>query len=185
MALTNLERLRLAIADRARVALREQIGLGDGVRGTFQTQLSPLVYGSETVLVNETPVSVYTLDYATGVLSFLTPPALDAGLLITYSWTTFSDEELQDLLDRYGLRRSAIQALEWLLADTERFMRYTFGQTSVDRSAARENLLALLERLDEQAGSGAVTLVQAEDEAQRRLLRPFVGEARHDAWATG
>jgi hypothetical protein len=184
MALTDLARLRLAIADRARVALREQVGLGDGAREHFQTQLAPVVTGSETVLVNETPVATYLLDYATGLLTFTVPPAVNAGLLITYNWTTFSDAELQDLLDRYGLRRAGVRALEWLLADTERFLRYTFGQTSVDRSAARENLLALLERLTAEMGSGAVRLVQADDAARRGLLAPFMGENRYDAWAT-
>lgn len=185
MALSALERLRLAVADRARVALREQIGLGDGLRTTFQTQLSPVVSSSETVLINETPTAAYTIDDATGVIEFTSAPAINAALLVTYLWTTFSDDELQDLLDRFGLRRATTQALEWLLADTERFMKYTFGQESVDRAAARDNLLALLERLDSQTGSGAVALVQAETDAQRALLHPFQGEAQYDQWATG
>lgn len=183
MALTDLERLRLAIADRPRVTLREQLGLGDGVRTEFQTQLSPVVAASETVLVNGAPIATYTLDGATGVVTFAVAPANNATLLITYRWTTFSDIELEDLLDRFDARRAAIRAITWLLADTERFLRYTFGQESVDRSAARAGLEKLLDRLTAEVGSGAVTLVKADDAERRALLEPFLGNA-NDQWAT-
>ena len=185
MALSALERLRLAIADRPRVALREQVGLGDGLRTTFQTQLSPLEEASETVLINEVPTSGYAIHYPTGVLEFTNPPLSAEVILITYRWTAFSNAELGDLLDRFDLRRAAIQALEWLLADSERFMKYTFGQESVDRGAAREGLLKLLERLESQTGSGAVVLVQADTAEQRALLHPFQGEVGYDQWAAG
>jgi len=183
MALSPLQRLRMAVADRPRVALREQVGIGDGICTQYQTQLYPVVVASETVLVNGVPVAGYVLDYATGLLALTNAPATNATILVTYTWTTFSDTELDDLLARYGARNSAIHALLWLLADTDRFIRYTFGQESVDRSATREGLENLVAQLRSMSPSGAVVLVKAESAADKVLLSPFRGDER-DAWAT-
>jgi hypothetical protein len=46
-------------------------------------------------------------------------------------------------------------------------------------------LAKLLERLESQAGSGAVLLVQADTAERRVLLHPFQGEVEYDQWATG
>mgnify|MGYP000843537044 CR=1 FL=1 len=184
MALTDLERLRLAVADRPRVTLREQVGTGNGTRTQWQVQLYPVESASETVLVNETPVVTYTLDDATGLLTFTAAPANNATVIVTYRWTTFSDAELNDLLDRgLSVTRAAIQVIRWLLADTERFIKYTFGQESVDRSATREGLEKLLDRLEKEAGRGAVALVKVDTPEREALLYPFVGTA-DDQWSS-
>jgi len=175
MALTDLERLRLAIADRPRVALREQVGVGDGVSTQFQTQLFPVVDTSETVLVNGVPSAAYALDAATGVLTFTSAPLSEAQIVATYSWSVFSDAELQDLLDQgVSVPRAAIQAIMWLLADSERFLKYTFGQESVDRSEAREGLERLLQTLSTSLTHGAVKLVLADSDYRKCLMSPFI-----------
>lgn len=184
MALTDLERLRLAVADRPRVALRERVGTGNATRTQWQVQLYPVEDASETVLVNETPVSTYVLDDATGLLTFTAAPASNATLIVTYRWTTFSDAELNDLLDQgLSVTRAAIQIIRWLLADTDRFIKYTFGQESVDRSATREGLEKLLDRLEKEAARGGVALVKADTPERVALLYPFVG-ASDDQWSS-
>lgn len=174
----------MAVADRPRVALREQVGIGDGARTQYQTQLYPVTVASETVLVNGVPVAGYVLDYATGLLTLTNAPATNATIIVTYTWTTFGDNELDDLLARYGLRNATIHALLWLLADTDRFIRYTFGQESVDRSTTRAGLENLVTQLRSMSPSGAAVLVKAESAADQALLAPFLGDWGSDAWAT-
>jgi len=177
MALTDLERLRLQIQDRPRLALRESLDVGDGVTTTFLTQLHPVLADSETVLVNgvvQEAGTDYTLIGALGALEFTTAPGSGLPVACTYQWAAFSDVELEDLLERYAtVRRAAIAALEMLLADTDRFLKYTFGQESVDRSATREGLEKLLERLERSAG-GPVVIVKADTPCREALLEPFI-----------
>ncbi len=183
MALSDLERLRLQIQDRKRVALRERLGDGDGAARHFLTQLHPLVSGSETVLVdNVQKVNGidYSLDCDLGLLTFTTAPASGKSVCATYQWSTFSDTELEDLLDQRGsVRRAAIAALEMLLADAERFLKYTFGQESVDRTATREALTQAIERL-EKSGDGPLALVKADTPYREGLLYPYLPQAPND-----
>ncbi|HNT74394.1 MAG TPA: hypothetical protein PKH77_05175 [Anaerolineae bacterium] len=177
MALSDLERLRLQIQDRPRLALRESLDVGDGITTTFLTQLHPVLDGSETVLVNGVPQVAginYTFTYALGAIEFVVAPGSGHPVVCTYQWAAFSDAELEDLLEQYAtVRRAAIAALEILLADTERFIKYTFGQESVDRSATREGLERLLDRL-ERSAAGPVVIVKADTPCREALLEPFV-----------
>ena len=186
MALTDLERLRLLIADRPRVILQEIIGTGDGSETLFLLQMAPVVAESETITVNgtvQTRDTDYTLDNGVGLVTFTAAPAAGAELKATYRWTTFSDEELQDLLDQgLSVTRAAIQAIEWLLADTDRFIKYTFGQESVDRTSAREGLEHLLAGLRQQL-SGPVTLVKADDRVPAGTNGTIPGTGR-GLWVT-
>ena len=185
MPLTNLERLRLQIADRPRVVLRETVGVGDAATRSYLLTLAPVVDDSETVVVGvvvKVPGIDYTLDQATGLLVFTSAPASAAQIVATYTWTVFSDAELDDLLVAKGLgvTRAAIQALQWLLADTDRFLKYTFGQESVDRSAAREGIQDLLARLEAQTSRGAVSLVKADTPCREALMHPFIQQPELD-----
>lgn len=181
MSLTDLARLRLQIADRPRVILRETLGSGDGATLSFLLTLAPVVAASETIMVGGAPVAAYTLDDATGLLIFDAAPAANAAVVATYTWTTFSDAELEDLLDQgLSVTRAAIQAIQWLLADSDRFLKYTFGQESVDRSASRDALTKLLERLEGQLGRGAVSLIKADTPCREALLYPFIQQPESD-----
>ncbi len=174
MALTDLQRLRLKVADRAKTIISETVGRGDGAETFFKVIGSPLVAASQTVKVNgavQVAGTDYTCDDAQGLLTFSTAPASGQRVTVTYQFTVFSDDELQDLLDRYTLNGAAAEAITWLLADTDRFLKYAYAQESVDRSQARQNLQDLLGRL--QQTGGPVGLVIATTPAQIELLDPF------------
>jgi len=178
MALTDLERLRLLIADRPKLVYDERIGVGDAVQTVFVLEMVPIVASSEVVTVSGVvvPNTDYTLDDATGLLTFNAAPALDAPIGASYSWTVFSDDELNDLLVDQGLTltQAAIQAIRWLLADTDRFIKYTFGQESVDRSASRDALQKLLDDLVQRNAGGVVSLVKADTDCRKALMAPFL-----------
>lgn len=184
MTLTDLARLRLKINDRRRVTLRETVGLGDGGSTRYQTQMHPVAVDSEEVSVAgtfQTPTTDYTIDTDLGLLTFTSPPASGEEVVVSYQWSAFSDAELEDFLDRYAnVTRAAIVALEAILADYDRFIKYTFGQESVDRSAAHKTISDLLDRL-EQEMRGSARLVRANTPERENQLKPYVVPEYNDA----
>ena len=158
MTQTNLQYIRLTLSLPHRVVLGEELGLGDGTAVKFQTRLWPLIEATETVRVSgtvKTPVTDYTIDYLTGLVTFKTAPALAAIVDADYHWSVFSDSQIEDLLERYNdqvvpVKRDLIRAL---LANTDLFIKYTTGMESVDRSRALEALRGLLDELKELPGA--------------------------------
>ncbi len=182
MALTLLERLRLRIGDRPRLVLWETAGVGDDLETKFQVELRPVIDASESVVLQDgsgrTPLvrdTDYTFDYLQGLATLTTAPADSTLVLVTYTWVVFSDVELADLLEQSGsvVVVAAIQAVTWLLADTERFIRYTFGQETVDRTGARDALLGLLAALKTEIGAPA-GLVKADTADRQTMMAPFL-----------
>ena len=182
MALSDLQRLRLKIADRPRAIINETLGLGDGVLAAFQAQLYPIVDESDVLLLRTGDTGVvlvrgqdYTTDYDSGVFTLTSAPDNGAIVIAAYHWTTFSDEELYVLLDTLGdVTRAAMEAVRWLLADTDRFIKYTFGQERVDRSEARQ---ALLNLLAEWRRGGRPTVLRATTDAQEEAMSPFIEQS--------
>ena len=179
MALTDLQRLRLTVADRTRLIVNETLGIGDGAARTFQTQMAPVVEAAVRVggSVQDEDTD-YTLDTDLGRIVFTVAPADGAEIVSTYLWTVFSDAELEDALTRNGsVNQAAIEALRWLLADSERFIKYTHGYETVDRSEARKAIENLIDRLEAQAGAPA-GVVKATSGAEEALLAPFLDATR-------
>ncbi|MBN1261083.1 MAG: hypothetical protein JXB35_10420 [Anaerolineae bacterium] len=177
MALTNLQRVRLAIADRLRLVLNEHLGTGDGTTLHFQMGLFPVLDETDALQVDgvaQVRDTDYTIENDVGLVTFAAAPADGAAVRATYRWASFSDDELNDLLSEYGtVNAAAAAALRWLLADTERFIKYTFGQESVDRTAARKQIAGLLALLERRA-SKAVGLVKATNDDREALMYPFI-----------
>lgn len=180
MALTDLERLRLKIADRPRPLLNDPVGVGDGESVQFRVRIAPIVEDSDVVLVGgvvQERDEDYTIVPGLGVLTFATAPTAGDAIVAGYSWVAFSDDELQDVLDRFpSLDAAALEVITWLLADADRFLKYTFGQESVDRSSAREALQYLQERLRTISGA-PVGLVKADTVEREALMAPFITSA--------
>jgi hypothetical protein len=181
VALSDLARLRLLIADRARLVLHETVGLGDGLTLAFQTRGAPIFLASEAVVVISGslttvlyPGADYTLDYDLGLLRLNVAPADGERVQVAYRWAAFSDAELTDLLAQAGsVSGAAVLALQALLADADRWIKYTLGQETVDRIAARDAVLSLIEQLKaDRAGVGG--LVQADSDYRLCLMAPFV-----------
>jgi len=178
-SLTDLDRLRLMVSDRERAILNQQIGEGDGATVDFQTAVSPVVSESDSVWVGgvlQVRDTDYTIALDLGVVTFAAAPASGAVITCSYRWTTFTDDELLDVMDRHGaVRLAAIEVIGWLLASRDLFLKYTFGQESVDRSATKDSLSRLLDELRSGAG-GFIGLVMATTPDRERLLEPFVDQ---------
>ena len=177
MALTDLQRLRLAIADRHRVSLDETIGIGDSNRVLFKTHLSPIVEDSQVITIDwegQTDETDYTIDFVYGLVTFTAAPEVTRVVRATYKWSVFSDEELNDLLTLKGaVVPAAITALEWVMADVDRWMRYFFGQEMVDRSAGVEAIRRLMESIRQSAGAPS-GIVRATTTALEEAMSPFI-----------
>ena len=191
MALTNLQRLRLKIADKPRHIINETLGIGNGVLAAFRTQLWPLADDSDAIMMREGAVGRvqvrgqdYTVECDTGVIYFTTAPPEEAEVIAAYKWYVFTDVELVGLLTQYNnnVTRAAMEAIRWLLADTDRFIKYRFGQETVDRSASRQALWDLLNELRTKVGA-PIGLVMADTAARDEAMAPFIeqSEALADA----
>lgn len=191
MAVTDLRRVRLQIADLPRKVIREQIGVGDGYVTKFQAQLWPIleeideveilstisvrIAGVETVKVR---VTDYDIELGAGVVVFVAAPVADAQIFAAYYWAAFTDADLGDLLSVHGdnVTLAAMGAIQWLLADSDRFIKYTFGQDMVDRTTSRKGLLDLYAVLRGRLGA-PVGLVKARSDDREALMYPFIEQA--------
>jgi len=196
MALTDIQRLRLRVADKARLSLHEDVGVGDGLSLAFRTQFAPIQAGSMAVVVISGSLSTvllegsgWTLDYDTGLLRLSDAPDVGSVVRVAYQWTAFSDAELEDFLLQAGasVDRAALLVVESLLADGERFLKYTLGQETVDRGAARAALEKLLDQLYQRVARGqpAVVMAQPDTYAEDVLMSPFVEQLPEEDYITG
>lgn len=182
MSLTNLERLRLQVADRRRLVLHEVVGIGDGISLGFQSRGAPVFEGSESVAIIYDTLTVvlqpgadYQFDFALGLLRLNVPADPGGRVQMSYQWAVFSDAELVDVLDQTGedVSKSAIMVLRMVLADGDRFIKYTLGQEVVDRDAARKAIVDLLEELGD-GQLGIVGVVLADSTYRKCLMFPYL-----------
>ena len=179
MAVSALDRLRVSVADRQRLVTEEIIGVGDGSREYFRLQIPVIVEDSEVIYitgVEQVRDTDYSVDYTTGLVTFASPPAADAVIKAgKYTWTTFSDDELSDALDQNNANviQAAIQVVQWLLVDTERFMKYFLGQEMIDRSSGVAALKTMIEQFKSSLGS-PIGIVRATTTDLEDALEPFI-----------
>jgi len=177
MALTDLQRLRLLVSDRERAILTEVLGEGDTTTVDFKTMVGPVVLDSDSVWVAgvaQVRGVDYTIALDLGIITFAVAPGASEVVTCSYRWTTFTDEELEDVLERKpNVYSAAIEVVGWLLANRDLFLKYTFGQETVDRSASRDALESLLDELRGMTGS-PIGLVKATTPERERLMFPFV-----------
>lgn len=184
MALSDLQRLRLRIQDRVKVSLEESIGLGDGSRTRYLIQMSPVAAESEEIKVAGTPLVRevgYEIDNGTGLVTLTAAPDAGDEIIASYEWSVFSDVELEDFLLLYtDVTRAAIAALKSVLADHDRFIKYQFGQESVDRSGARDAIKDLIDRLEDDI-RGRARLIKANTPERQNLITPYFKSPYNDA----
>lgn len=177
MALTDLQRLRLLVSDRERAILTEVLGEGDGTTVDFKMMVGPVVLDSDSVWiagVAQVRGVDYTIALDLSIVTFTVAPTASAVVTCSYRWTAFTDEELEDVLSRKpSVYSAAIEVVSWLLANRDLFLKYTFGQERVDRSAARDALTSLLDELRTMKGS-PIGLVKAVSPERERLMSPFI-----------
>jgi hypothetical protein len=175
MAVTDLSRLRTQIADRPRLGLNEGLGLGDGVLIHYRVIGAPVLAGSFNLYVGgvlQVEDVAYSLNYDLGLVTFTAAPATGATVVATYQWATFTDEVLQDLLLTCSVEGAAARAISWILADVDLFMKYTYGQEQVDRSASRAGLERLYDNLIGSDAPFALALADTPD--REAVMEPFI-----------
>lgn len=82
----------------------EYLGTGDGTNNSFTVKNKPVIAGTERVYVDgvlQTPGSAYTINNATGVITFVTAPA--SGKPITAAYTYESGAGTQDEITSSGV----------------------------------------------------------------------------------
>lgn len=179
MAVNDLDRLRLYTADRPRLVLDEIMGYGDGARTFYEIQMVPINLDSEVIIVNSVAQvrdTDYSIDFDIGLVTFAAPVTADQLIKATkYTWTTFTDAELEDVLDRQGddVVRASIDVIQWLLVDVERFMKYFLGQEMIDRNIGVKALEGMLERLQSIIGSPAEVIL-ADTPELAAVMAPFI-----------
>ena len=179
MAVSDLDRLRVSVADRQRLVTEEILGVGDGSRKFFRLQLPVIIPGSEVIYVagvESTRGTDYSVDHNTGLVTFVSSPAADAVVKAgKYTWTTFSDRELSDALaqNNNNVLQAAIQVVQWLLVDIERFMKYFLGQEMVDRSSGVTALETMIEQFKSSLGA-PIGIVRATTVEMEEAMEPFI-----------
>lgn len=104
MALTDIERVRIKIADKSSIV--REIDEGDGVARVFKL-------GNENVMASpalqvwvndilQTDPGDYSVDLTNGIVTFTAAPTLNIDIVFQYYWTLFTDNEIQDFLDENG-----------------------------------------------------------------------------------
>lgn len=104
--------------------------------------------------VEKTPGTDYSLDFSTGLLTFLsskTPADTHVILALVYSFYAFSDVELGDILDDESdvILMAAARCYRILAGDAARFFIWWSGDEKVDKSKVSSNLLKVAESLEE------------------------------------
>ena len=160
MALTDLQLLRLRVADKARNFTEQAIG--DGTAKIFQLANFPA--SSVSVYLDgvlQTLTTHYAISGDDGRLTMVSAPPNAAVVLVVGSASVFSDTELNDVLDRQGSVRDAVlEVLQILMVDAAKRIRWGTNQgLTVDESMMAKNAQAAYElvkaaQLDEAFASG-------------------------------
>ena len=156
MSLTNLQKLRLAVADRTKIKVNETIGVGDDSRKQWRLEMRPIKADSEAITIDDVATSAYTLDDDTGLIVFTTAPT-DTHVIkaLIYSFYAFSDDELNDILDaeNNAILMSAARCLRILAGEAARFFVWISGNEKVDKSKICANFLKVADSWEKRARS--------------------------------
>jgi len=155
-----IDELRLKILDRPQVVLDERVGTGDGSTTIFRLRHVPVLADSQTIRVGGVAKSEgvdYTLDDASGKLTFIQAPADGDAITASYDFAAFADSDLQAFLDASGgnLALAAGEALTTLIADRARLVTWSRGDMRLDFDRLRRDLAEVARRFVSQGASEA------------------------------
>ena len=97
-------------------------------------------------------VDDYQVDSEAGIVTLLYEPN-DSKLVVVYYYYAFSDAEITELLESYGVNGACVEAIRWLIADSARLHDYSRGATSESLSQITKNLQDMLKDYTALAGS--------------------------------
>lgn len=146
--MTDLELLRDKIGDGIKSNLLRFIGDGNST----EWKLSHKRIKTDSVILsgNTGGVTVSSVDYNTGLVTLSGAINKDNLFSLSYKYSGFRDEELQDYLDKYGsVKNAAVECITVLMADAARRYDYSTGVEQFNPSQVFDNLKSLLETLQD------------------------------------
>lgn len=143
MAIDSLQLVRRRIGD-VRKDNAEKFELSSDNR------VFTLAFDNVTILLvkdsNKETALATSSDYSlTGnVLTLNYEPENDGMLSVNYTYHAFTDDELNELIDQFGVNGACAEAVRWLIADAARLHDYSRGATSESLSQVTKNLQSML-----------------------------------------
>lgn len=190
MAISDLAYIRLVLSLPHRVVLVEEMGVGDGARKKFKSQLAPIIDESDSVRLDgavQTRDTHYSIDNDLGLFTFVAAPPSDQAVSADYTWAVFSDIQINGLLTKHNNAITAVlkDLVRALLSNTDLFIKYTEGMESVDRTAALGALQSLQQQLMAESSSAAgQAIVWKQDDVDSYgrdvQWKPFVSSTPED-----
>lgn len=186
MTFTNLELLRLELADPIKQGFDKQFGDGETV--VYKLAHSNIIEGSLQLSVDDAEVADedYEIDLRTGVITFDTAPANDKEIEAKYQFTAFSDEELNNFLalDGNSIPSVMVRCIDILLIDAAKRFDYSSGQTEMKASQVFQNLKDLREvfagKVSSSQSSGGAIKASRTHKAYQSTARNVMDLSRAD-----
>lgn len=152
--------IRLKTGDKS--AITREVSTGDGTSLYFKLGQNNVINDPDIeVRLDNVLTSAYTVNYAAGVVTFNSAPALGVKVEFTYYWAVYTDAEIQAFIDEAS-GDTTIASAKVLLAmasDAARLARRTtlsggggMGSTTIDTSVAAKELRASAEALIKMQG---------------------------------
>lgn len=111
-------------------------GIADGANRVFGIPTTPVVYESETIIINysgtateQTRNTDYTIDYDTGLVTFDSAPSAGAYVTVTYKYNKHTTEELIDYLVSSIQQISRRAGLDWSVTPGDQGYMLDFDPT--------------------------------------------------------
>lgn len=131
------------------------------------------------------PDSMFDVNSEAGKVVFYEPVALNTKYTITFGFAAFTDDQLQTMINMYGIEGAVIECLNGLLSDSARFYDYSQGQTSDKRSQIFDHLKDMLATAKaELAASTTSDLAIGNRNTGRRGKRYALDLTRDDTFST-
>lgn len=139
---TEIQQVRRRIGDSRKSDTVQFVGNG---ADTLYTLPNQNIFDVE-VHINSTLVAkeAYTVNQEAGKVVFLDAPDEADVISITFAYAGYTDDQMSEMIDTYGVEGSVIETLNGLLADSARFYDYSQGQTTDKRSQIFDHLKDLL-----------------------------------------
>lgn len=165
MAYTNLQLLRKELADPYKSAFDQNSG--DGETTVFKLSHGNVKDDSYHIYVEDseqTETTHYSIDLEEGTITFVAPPTDGDSIEVTYQFSAFSDDELNEFLTLEGSVNGALlKCIDILLMDSARRFDYAVGRADLKPSQVFDNLLRLRKVIDskikEDDSGGGVAIV--------------------------
>lgn len=144
MPIQDLTLLRRRIGDNPNTET-ESFELGDSQVGIQLAYDNPTILNMYDTAKQTTPLVLDT-DYSINGSSIvlLYTPADGSVLTVSYTHSAFSDTELNELIEEYGVNTATVEAVRWLMADSAKLHSYSRGATSESLDQVFKQLKDLL-----------------------------------------